>query len=83
MSCTHLGYVLSENPHKSLRARHFFPATCWKDHKETTTVPVHKNTLAKMVEKLCAEAGVGGQKSNHSLRVTGATEYIRQVSLSM
>jgi hypothetical protein len=49
MSCTHLG---SENPHKSLRARHFFPATCWKDHKETTTVPVHKNTLAKMVKKL-------------------------------
>ena len=33
-----------------------------------------KNTLAKMVKDICADAGIGGNKSNHSLRTTGATE---------
>ena len=33
-----------------------------------------KNTLSKMVKDLCVEAGVSGQKSNHSLRATGCTE---------
>ena len=36
-----------------------------------TTTPVGKNTLSK---DLCVEAGVSGQKSNHSLRATGCTE---------
>lgn len=39
-----------------------------------TTTPVGKNTLAKMVKEVCTEAGVGGNKTNHSLRATGATE---------
>lgn len=39
-----------------------------------TTTPVGKNTLAKMVKEVCAEADIGGNKTNHSLRATGATE---------
>ena len=36
--------------------------------------PVGKNTLAKLVKDICADAGVGGNKCNQSLRATGATE---------
>ena len=39
-----------------------------------TTTPVGKNTLARMVKDICADGGLGGSKSNHSLRATGATE---------
>ena len=46
-----------------------------KDQPWFTTVPVGKNTLAKMVKEVCAEAGVGGQKSNHSLRATATELY--------
>ena len=45
-----------------------------KDQPWFTTVPVGKNTSAKMAKEVYAEAGVGGQRSNHSLRATGATE---------
>ncbi len=38
-----------------------------------TAVPVGKNLLSKMVAEMCAEAGVVGKKTNHSLRVAGAT----------
>ena len=27
-----------------------------------------------MVKDICADAGIGGNKSNHTLRATGATE---------
>ena len=36
-------------------------------------IPVGRNTLSKMVQEMCAEAGISGKKTNHSLRVTGAT----------
>ena len=36
-------------------------------------VPVGKNVLAKMVPEMCQEAGITGKKTNHSLRVSGAT----------
>ena len=39
-----------------------------------TTSPVGKNALAKVVKNICADAGVGGSKSNQSLHTTGATE---------
>ena len=39
-----------------------------------TITPVGKNTLVKMVKDICADAVIGGSKSNHSLRATGATE---------
>ena len=31
-----------------------------------TTKPVGKNTLAKMVKEMCVDAGIGGNKTNHS-----------------
>lgn len=39
-----------------------------------SSVPLGKNKLAKMVANMCADAGIGGHKTNHSLRATGATE---------
>ena len=36
-------------------------------------VPIGKNVLAKMVSTMCDEAGISGKKTNHSLRVSGAT----------
>ena len=36
-------------------------------------VAVGKNTLQTMVQDMCKEAGVSGKKTNHSLRVSGAT----------
>ena len=37
------------------------------------TTPIGVNTLSKTVNRLCVKGGVGGYKSNHSLRVTAAT----------
>ena len=36
-------------------------------------VPIGKIVLAKMVSTMCDEAGISGKKTNHSLRVSGAT----------
>ena len=36
------------------------------------SVPIGKNTLATMVKRMCQEAGIA-EKTNHSLRATGAT----------
>ena len=36
--------------------------------------PVGRNTLASVVKDMCAEVGIAGRKTNHSLRTTGATE---------
>ena len=35
--------------------------------------PVGRNTLSTMVKNICTDAGVGGNKTNHSLRATGTT----------
>lgn len=35
--------------------------------------PIGKNTLSTMVRDMCQEAGVEGEKSNHSLRVAGTS----------
>ena len=45
------------------------PADAW-----FTSTPVGRNTLQKMVKDMCAECGLAGSKTNHSLRATGATE---------
>ncbi len=37
------------------------------------SVAVGKNILSDMVKAMCNEAGVNGKKTNHSLRVAGAT----------
>ena len=38
-----------------------------------SSVPLGKNKLAQFVKEMCKEADVGGNKTNHSLRATGAT----------
>ena len=37
-------------------------------------VPVGRNELNKMVQKMCVDAGISGNKTNHSLRATGASQ---------
>lgn len=36
-------------------------------------VPVGRNLLGKMVQDMCYDAGIEGKKTNHSLRVSGAS----------
>ena len=36
-------------------------------------VSIGRNKLATMVPDMCKEAGIDGRKTNHSLRVSGAT----------
>ena len=43
-----------------------------------TCVPLGKNTLQAMVKNMCTEAGIQGNKTNHSLRATGATELFKR-----
>lgn len=38
-------------------------------------VPIGRNRLAKMTIEMCKSAGIGGHKTNHSLRATGATQF--------
>ena len=54
----------------------------WRPKESTSASPVApwfeervlgKATLAHMVKNMCAEAGIAGNKTNHSLRATGAT----------
>ena len=39
-----------------------------------SAVPVGKHTLNDMVKKMCSVAGIQGNKTNHSLQATGATQ---------
>ena len=41
-------------------------------------VPLGKNTLQEMVKNMFAEAGIQGNKINHSLRATGSTELFKR-----
>ena len=43
-----------------------------------SAVPLGKHTLQQKVRKMCAEAGISGHKTNHSLRATGATELYKK-----
>ena len=73
-----LDLYFSKLPKESFRRDNFYlqPVSNVKKPNQPwfTTSPVGKNALAKMVKDICADAGVGGSKSNHSLRATGATE---------
>ena len=39
-----------------------------------TSVPVGRNSLGKMVKEMCSDLGIGGNKTNHSLRATAASD---------
>ena len=43
-----------------------------------SAVPIRNHTLQQMVKKVCSDAGIGGYKTNHSLRATGATELFKR-----
>ena len=43
-----------------------------------SAVPLGNHTLQQMVKKMCSDAGIGGHKTNHSLRATGATELFKR-----
>ena len=43
-----------------------------------TAVPLGKNTLQNMVKRMCNSAGILGNKTNHSLRATSATELFKK-----
>ena len=38
-----------------------------------SSVPIGKHTLNQKVKSMCLQAGISGNKTNHSLRATGAT----------
>ena len=44
-----------------------------KDEVRYCKSPVGKNTLRKIVQDMCKDAGIHGYKSNHSLRATACT----------
>lgn len=46
------------------------------------SVVIGRNTLTKMVSLMCEEAGISGQKTNHSLRVSCSSmqEYMENYS---
>ena len=48
------------------------------DRPGYSSVPLGKHTLHSKSKNVCAEAGIGGHKTNHSLRATAATEKFRQ-----
>ena len=64
-------------PKEAIEKDNFYlsPVAKVKDQSKPwfTTVPVGRNALAKMVKEMCADAGITGNKTNHSLRATGAT----------
>ena len=43
-----------------------------------SAVPLGKNTIQAKLRNMCREAGIGGHKTNHSLRATAATQMFRQ-----
>ena len=49
------------------------PATHPTDKQWYTLKPVGHNSITKTISRLCKSAGIGGYKTNHSLRATAAT----------
>ena len=43
-----------------------------------SAVPFGNHTLQQMVKKMCSNTGIGGHKTNHSLRATGVTELFKR-----
>ena len=43
-----------------------------------SSVPLGKHTLNAKLKNMCSDGGIGGHKTNHSLRATPATELFRR-----
>lgn len=73
-----LDQYLEKIPKEAFEKENFYlqPVSKLKDPAQPwfSCVPVGRNMLSKMVKSICEDASVGGQKTNHSLRATGATE---------
>ena len=73
-----LDRYMEKIPKEAIKKDNFYlqPIAKVKDPAQPwfTTVPVGRNVLSKMVKNICEDARVSGQKTNHSLRATGATE---------
>ena len=52
-----------------------------QDLPRCSSVPVGRNELSKMVQKMCADAGISGSKTNHSLSDTDASQLFKQMCL--
>lgn len=73
-----LDLYLRKLPAEAFKNNNFYLKSCSKIRKDPeapwfTSIPVGKDTLAKMVKDMCDEANVKGKKTNHSLRTTSAT----------
>ena len=74
-----LDLYLSKLPTEAIQADNFYVRPLQSVPKIASkpwfsAVPVGRNTLTSMFREMCAEAGVQGHKTNHSLRATGASE---------
>ena len=79
MPCSFLDLYLSKLPRDAIDRYIFYlcplpavpakPAAPWFQ-----SVPIGRNQLATMVPSMCSKAGIAGQKTNHSLRATAATD---------
>ena len=74
-----LDLYLSKLPTEAIQANNFYvrPLRCVPKIASKpwfSAVPVGRNTLTSMFREMCAEAGVQGHKTNHSLRATVASE---------
>ena len=73
-----LDKYISKLPEKAKNMDLFYCRACPKLPKNPEdpwfiATPVGKNTLSNMVREMCQEAGIEGEKSNHSLRVAGTS----------
>ena len=65
-------------PEEAIIHDNFYVQPCRSFQDDTqstwfTALPMGKNSLGKMVKSICSDAGISGQKMNHSLRATGAS----------
>lgn len=73
-----LDLYISKLPQEAIEKGNFYCRpleTRPSDHSKPwfTSIPIGRNYLAKMVPTMCEEAGIEGHKTNHSLRVSGAS----------
>ena len=58
---------------KDAKAFYLKPLKICTDDVWYSKVPIGHNTLRETIKRVCAEAGLGGKRTNHSLRATSAT----------
>lgn len=64
---------LNKRPPGEIEAFYLRPLVKPKNDIWYRPVAIGKNTISKVVSRMCASAGLGGYRTNHSLRATSAT----------